>query len=78
MVLAGPRRLAFPGARDATLLLFCATTYAVLTTIVSFGWLLLAMGVAQSAPEQRKTLGAYVAVFGLLLIYREVPWLSWL
>ena len=53
--------------RHALLLGFCATTYAI-APVVSFGWLLLAMGVAQCEPKQRMRL-AYLAVFGLLVLY---------
>jgi hypothetical protein len=56
--------------RDALLLLFCATTYAV-APVVSFGWLLLAMGVAQTPPEAKRTRLAYLAVYGLLLLVRQ-------
>ena len=66
----GPARL-----RDACLLLFCATTYAV-ATVDGFGWLLIAMGVAQCPPEKRRTRALYLAAFALILFYREVPWLS--
>ncbi len=61
-------------APHALLLLFCATTYAV-ATVEGFGWLLLAMGVAQcTSPRLR---GAYLGVFLLVLFYSEVPWLAW-
>jgi hypothetical protein len=56
----GPRWLA--RARDALLLAFCATTYAVLP-VKGFGWLLLAMGAAQSPPERRRWRAAYAATF---------------
>jgi hypothetical protein len=56
--------------RDALLLAFCATTYAV-APVVSFGWLLLAMGTAQTAPDARRTRFAYLAVFALLLLVRQ-------
>ncbi len=64
----GPSR-----ARHGVLLLFCATTYAV-ATVAGFGWLLLAMGVAQCEPERRGTRLLYLAVYALILGYREVPW----
>ncbi len=64
----GPSR-----ARHGVLLLFCATTYAV-ATVAGFGWLLLAMGVAQCEPERRGTRLLYLAVYALILAYREVPW----
>ena len=61
--------------RDATLLTFCVTTYAV-ATVAGFGWLLLALGVAQCESERRKTRFLYLAVFVLILFYREVPWVA--
>jgi hypothetical protein len=63
----GPSRF-----RDGLLILFCASSYAV-ATVEGFGWLLLAMGVAQCHPRSR-TRWAYVATFVLILFYREVPW----
>ena len=59
--------------RDTLLLLFCVTTYAI-TPIEGFGWLLIAMGVAQCEPVRRTTRLLYFAVFALILFYREVPW----
>lgn len=50
----------------------CTVTYAV-ATVDGFGWLLLAMGAAQCRLEQRRTRLAYVAVFVLILLYREIP-----
>ncbi len=67
----GPSKL-----RDALLILFCATTYAV-ATVEGFGWLLIAMGIAQSEPDDERTRAAYLAAFVLILFYREVPWLTW-
>ncbi len=64
----GPSRLRHP-----LLLVYCIVTYAV-ATVDGFGWLLLAMGAAQCTVEQRRTRLAYVAVFVLILLYREVPW----
>jgi hypothetical protein len=62
-------------ARDAILLTFCVTTYAV-ATVAGFGWLLLALGVAQCEPERRKTQLLYLAVFALILFYRDTPWVA--
>ena len=59
--------------RHALLLGFCAVTYAI-APVVSFGWLLLAMGVAQCGPDQRRIRLAYLAVFALLLLYLHAPW----
>lgn len=59
--------------RDAILLTFCVTTYAV-ATVAGFGWLLLALGVAQCQPERRTTQLFYLAVFVLILFYLQVPW----
>jgi hypothetical protein len=61
--------------RDACLLVFCATTYAV-ATVDGFGWLLVAMGVAQTPPERRGTRMVYLVVFVAILFYRETPWLN--
>ena len=36
-----------------------------------FGWLLIAMGVAQC--ERAFTRGLYLLVFALILVYRDVP-----
>jgi hypothetical protein len=68
-----PRGRGLSRVRDALLLLFCATTYAI-ATVEGFAWLLLAMGVAQC--ERGATRLAYLVVFFLVLVYREVPWLA--
>jgi hypothetical protein len=60
-------------ARHTSLLVFCATTYA-LAPVAGFGWLLATMGLAQCRPPQRLLRGAYVAVFVLILLYAEIPW----
>ncbi len=59
--------------RDALLLIFCATTYAV-APVEGFGWLLVAMGVAQCSDERVRTRALYLTVFALILVYREIPW----
>ncbi len=71
-----PVRRGLSRARNIILLLFCATTYAV-ATITGFGWLLLAMGIAQCDPERRTRL-CYLVVFVLILFYSQVPWVEWL
>ena len=60
--------------RNAVLLLFCATTYAV-APVEGFGWLLIAMGVAQCDPTWRKTLLLYLVAFLLILFYRDA-WIT--
>jgi hypothetical protein len=60
-------------ARHASVLAFCATTYA-LAPVAGFGWLLAAMGLAQCRPDQRSLRVAYLAVFVLILLYSEIPW----
>ena len=57
---------------DAALLLFCLTIYAVVP-VVSFGWLLLAMGGAQARPSAAYRT-AYLVAFVMLVLYMEVPW----
>ena len=59
--------------RHGLLLVYCIVTYAI-ATVDGFGWLLLAMGAAQCGPEQRRMRWAYIAVFILILLYREIPW----
>jgi hypothetical protein len=66
----GPSRI-----RDPLLMLFCATTYLV-APVAGFGWLLIALGVAQTDAARWRTRAAYVAVFGLVFLYREIPWES--
>lgn len=63
----------FDLARHLCLLAFCVTTYA-LAPVAGFGWLIATMGLAQCRPSQRALIGAYVAVFILVLLYSEVPW----
>jgi hypothetical protein len=60
-------------ARHASVLAFCATTYA-LAPVAGFGWLLATMGLAQCRTHQRLLRGAYLAVFILILLYTEIPW----
>ena len=80
-VLEAAVALAFlwPGARgparvrDAALLLFVATTYAV-APVEGFGWLLVTMGVAQCGAARPGVRVLYLASFALILFYREVPW----
>jgi hypothetical protein len=61
--------------RNAFLVAFCATIYAV-ATVEGFGWLLISAAVAQCPAHRPKTRLLYVAAFGLLLFYREAPWAS--
>jgi hypothetical protein len=58
-------------ARDTLLLTFCATTYPAVG-IESFGWLLLAMGVASSAPDRDGVRLAYLGGFALLVVVRAL------
>ncbi len=62
-------------ARHGAILLFCLATYAV-APVAGFGWLLLVMGLANSAVEQRALRAAYVATFCVVLLYAEIPWAS--
>ena len=60
-------------ARHVSLVLFCATTYA-LAPVAGFGWLIATMGLAQCRPGQRSLRMAYITVFILVLLYAEIPW----
>ena len=59
--------------RDFLLQIFCAVTYP-LAPVFGFGWLLLAMGVAQCEEARKKTRLAYLAVFVLLIVLHDLPW----
>ncbi len=60
--------------RDVSLLFFCLSVYSV-ATVAGFGWLLLAMGLAQCGSDRPRTRMAYVVAFLAILLYREIPWL---
>ena len=59
--------------RDPLLLLFCFTIYAVVP-VVSFGWLILAMGIAQSDGKSAPLRYWYTGAFFALIFFYEVPW----
>ena len=59
--------------RDPLLLLFCFTIYAVVP-VVSFGWLILAMGIAQSGEKSATLRYWYAGAFFALIFFYEVPW----
>jgi len=61
------------GWRDALLLVFCVTTFAV-APVAGFGWQLVALGVAQSERKDASVRAIYLGVFALILVFREVPW----
>jgi hypothetical protein len=54
--------------RDALLLVFLVTTYAV-ATVVGFGWVLVIMGIAQLPQRSRHLLFFYIMAFFVLQIY---------
>jgi hypothetical protein len=59
--------------RDPLLLLFCLTIYAVVP-VVSFGWLILAMGIAQNDGKSATLRYWYTGAFFALIFFYEVPW----
>ena len=59
--------------RHFLLLSFCAVTYAF-APVAGFGWLLLAMGLAQCQDEWTVVRVIYLGMFLLVLFYSEVPW----
>lgn len=63
-----PLRLAISGLRDYLLILFCLTTYGV-ANVDGFGWLLLAMGVAQAGEGRNRVRLFYIAAFLLIIFY---------
>jgi hypothetical protein len=62
-------------ARHALLLSFAGLTYGV-APVAGFGWLLTAMGLAQSELKQRALRLAYVGMFVLVTVYAETPLVS--
>jgi hypothetical protein len=59
--------------RHFALIGFCVLTYAM-APVAGFGWLLLALGLAQCDPNERGLRAAYVTSFFLVLAYAGVPW----
>ena len=70
-------RPAWGRLRDASLLVFCATVYAV-APVAGFAWLLLAMGAAQVPAGRERMRFAYVLGYLLILAYEKREWTSWL
>lgn len=68
----GPRAA---GARHAAIIAFCLTTYAI-APVAGFGWLLVAMGLAQCNARDRGWRAAYVATFVVVLLYSVAPWIA--
>jgi hypothetical protein len=59
--------------RNALLIVFGASTFAF-ATVRGFGWLLMALGFAQCAADERRARIGYLATLFLIEIYRSVPW----
>jgi hypothetical protein len=57
--------------------LFCAGTYAI-APVPGFGWLLLAMGMAQCPPDARTTRALYLVCFALVVLHDHVAWIEFL
>jgi hypothetical protein len=77
LAFLGPLGRGLSRWRDPLLLAFSAGTYAV-APVEGFGWLLLALGLAQCDRTWPWLRVAYPAVFALLVLYRELPWGRWL
>jgi hypothetical protein len=63
----------FARFRNALLIAFGASTFAF-ATVRGFGFLLMALGLAQCEDDERRTRLAYVATLFLIEAYRSVPW----
>ena len=68
-----PRHSLLGRIRDPALLIFCFSIYVVVP-VVSFGWLLLSMGVAQSDEKSSSLRLWYLFAFLALIFYYEIPW----
>jgi hypothetical protein len=77
LLFLAPLSRRWKSCRDIALLTFCATTYPF-ATVAGFGWLLVAMGIAQCARQRVGTRLAYVGMFLLILGYRELSLATWL
>lgn len=73
IVFLAPKNSRLGRLRDPMLLLFCFTIYAVVP-VVSFGWLLLAMGLAQCDEKSATIRYWYMGAFFALIFFYEVPW----
>jgi hypothetical protein len=73
VLMLAPSTMALVRLRHAALLLFCGITY-LFAPVAGFGWLLLAMGVAQIEPRQLALRRAYIAAFVVVIFYGEIPW----
>lgn len=60
-------------ARNALLIVFGLSTFAF-ATVRGFGWLLMALGLAQCEADERRARIGYVATLFLIEAYRSVPW----
>jgi hypothetical protein len=63
----------FARVRNVLLIAFGATTFAF-ATVRGFGFLLMALGLAQCEDDERRARIAYVATLFLIEAYRSVPW----
>ena len=59
--------------RDVLLMTFCAVTYP-LAPVFGFGWLLLTLGIAQCDPKRPAVRLAYLGIYGLLILFHDLPW----
>lgn len=73
LLMLAPATVAAARLRHATLLLFCGVTY-LFAPVAGFGWLLLAMGVAQLERQQTRLARVYVGAFLVVIFYGEIPW----
>jgi hypothetical protein len=59
--------------RNVLLIAFGASTFAF-ATVRGFGWLLMALGFAQCAEDERRARIGYLATLFGIELYRSVPW----
>jgi hypothetical protein len=59
--------------RNVLLIAFGLSTFAF-ATVRGFGWLLMALGVAQCEADERRARIGYVAALFVIEAYRSVPW----
>ncbi len=75
LLFLAPRRSRWAALGNYALMAFCVTTYLI-APVPGFGWLLLAMGVAQCPLGARTTRWLYLATFAVVLLHEHIPWLE--
>ena len=77
LVFLWPRKNTLYRMRNAVLLVFAWTTYLA-APVMTFGWTLITLGLAQTEEDEERTRLLYILTLVLLFIYAKVPMTKWL